>query len=100
MVLAEGKARHGARTTMKPISVRLPGSFPRGFCTSCLPDGKTCTFRLSGPRLPASIGALGSGTLRTGWRRLQTPGFSVILPSSAVLGRVGAVRALEKDVAG
>lgn len=35
--------RSVARTTMIPISARLPDSFPRGFCTSCVPNGRTCT---------------------------------------------------------
>jgi hypothetical protein len=72
MVLAEGKARHGARAPMNPISVRHPGSFLRGFCTSCVPNGRTCTFRPLGPRLlrlSAKLARTHSGTGGIGCKR-------------------------------
>jgi len=97
MVLAEGKARPAAITTMNPIHVRLSGSFLGGSALSAIRTAR-----------PALSGRQGHGccVYRPNWlghhsERVASAGNThcSVLLSSAVLGRVGAVRALEKDVA-
>ena len=84
-------------------AISAAGSQTAFLAGSALPafrDGRTCTCPPVGAHccwLPA--GSIGSDTLENEWHRMQSPTLWLVLLPHAVLGRVGAVRALEKDVA-
>src|SRR5664279_1849092 len=100
MALAEGKVRRGGnrQRSLSESPCNSRARFPRVSCTSCLPDGRTCTFRPVGAtRLLRPSDQLDwprSGTCGIGCR---SPCFGEFAALSLGSG-VGAVRALEKDV--